>query len=77
MTLKKRLNRIESRRGGSFAFRPSVILISSPGGEAQGAILVHGGGGTVARYGDETEEAFLARIDRLGQVKVKLTDNSR
>ena len=77
MTLRKRVDRIEAQRGGSAPFRPSIILISSPGGEAQGAILVHGGGGTVARYEDETEEAFLARIDRLGQVKVALPDNSR
>lgn len=77
MTLKKRIDLIEAQRGSCASFRPSVILISSPGGEAQGAILVHSGGGTVARHDDETEAEFLARIDQIGQVKAVLPDNSR
>lgn len=61
MTMKKRIDHIEAQLGGGAPFRPSVIIVSSPGGEAGSAILVHGG--TISRHDDETEKAFIARAE--------------
>ncbi len=63
MTLKKRVDRIESQCGVCAPARPTVILVGSPGGEVQGAILVHGG--TIARREDETEKGFIQRAEAI------------
>lgn len=61
MTLRKRLNRLAAKRGMNVPEGPSVIYLTSPGGEARLALLV--GSGTVSRLDGETEKAFIKRTE--------------
>ncbi len=75
MTLRKRLDRLEAKRGAA-ALGPSVIFFCEPGtGEPLAAMLV--GGCTLTREDGETVEAFTARADAGGAGAVFLPDNGR
>ncbi len=61
MTLRKRLDRLEGKRGTA-ALGPSVIfLCSGETAEPLAAMLM--GGGSLTREDGETAEAFTARAD--------------
>jgi hypothetical protein len=60
MTLKQRIDQLESKRDTADA-GPSVIFLRAAEGEIRAAGFV-GGGGAVRMEG-ETESAFMARVD--------------
>ena len=61
MTLSKRIDRLEERRGTA-AHGPSLILLGcGKTGEPMAAMLL--GGGSLAREDGETAEAFTARAE--------------
>lgn len=59
MTLRRRLDRLEAKRGHG-GTGPVFITLHEAGGEAHGAIVVGGGG--YEREPDETESDFIARV---------------
>lgn len=64
MTLRKRIDRLEGKRGKA-ALWPSVIFFcSGETGEPLAAILM--GGGSLTREDGETAEAFTARAEAGG-----------
>jgi hypothetical protein len=75
VTLRKRLDRLEGKRGAA-ALGPCVIfLCEAETGEPLTAILL--GGGTLTRKDEETADAFTARASA-GQSKVAyLPENGR
>jgi len=75
MTLQKRLDRLEGKRGGAGA-GPSVIFICDAKTGEPGAALLVGGGG-LTRDAGETAEAFTARATAGAAVAVYLPDNGR
>ena len=75
MTLRKRLDRLEGKRGTA-ALGPSVIFFcSGETGEPLAAILM--GGGSLTREDGETAEAFTARAEAGAAGAVYLPDNGR
>ena len=75
MTLRKRLDRLEGKRGTA-ALGPSVIFFcSGETGEPLAAILM--GGGSLTREDGETAEAFTARAEAGAAAAVFLPDNGR
>lgn len=75
MTLRKRLDRLEVKRGAA-ALGPFVIfLCEAETGEPLAAMLM--GGGTLTREDGETVEAFTARADTGEAGAVFLPDNGR
>lgn len=76
MNLRKRLDRIEAKRGAHAPAGPSVIfLCDGATGEPLGAIIM--GGGSIRREPDETREAFEARASAGAPVAIHLPDNGR
>jgi len=75
MTLRKRLDLLEGKRGTA-ALGPSVIfLCSGESGEPLAAMLM--GGGSLPREDGETAEAFTARAEADAAGAVSLRDNGR
>lgn len=75
MTLGRRLERLESKRGTT-ARGPSVIFFCDPEtGEPLAAMLM--GGGTLTREDGETVEAFTARANAGAACAVFLPDKGR
>lgn len=76
MNLRKRLDRIEAKRGTNARAAPSVIfLCSAETGEPSSALIV--GGGTIGREPGESREAFEARASAGAPVTIHLPDNGR
>lgn len=61
--LRTRLDRLEAQRGGCAVAAPSVIYICEADGEAMAALFLGGSG--ASRLDDETEAAFIARLDEM------------
>ena len=59
MTLKKRLDRLEGKRGAAGAGPSVILLCNGVTGEPGGALMMGGGG--LAREACESVEAFTAR----------------
>ena len=75
MTLRKRLDRLEGKRGTA-ALGPSVVfLCEAETGEPLAAMLM--GGGSLTREDGETAEAFTARAEAGAAAAVFLPDNGR
>lgn len=76
MNLRKRLDRIEAKRGANAPAGPSVIfLCSAETGELSSAMIV--GGGSIQRNPGESREAFEARASAGAPVAIHLPDNGR
>lgn len=73
-TLRRRLDRLEGKRGGPDG-EPAVIFLCEAGGEARAALVT--GGGTLSREPNESEAAFIARASQAASVTVRLPDNGR
>ena len=67
MSLQKRLDRLEGKRGAASA-GPSVVLICDALTGEPGAALIPGGGGLI-READESAEAFTARAEALSNAQ--------
>ncbi|SEK80817.1 hypothetical protein SAMN05443999_102308 [Roseovarius azorensis] len=75
MTLHKRLDRLEGKRGAAGA-GPSVILIcDAVTGEPGGALLMGGGG--LTREAGECAEAFMARATAGASLAFHLPETGR
>lgn len=76
MSLRKRLDRIEAKRGERAPVGPSVILLcDGKTGEPVSAMFV--GGGSIRREPDESREAFEARASARAPVAIHIPDNGR
>ena len=67
MTLRKRLDRLEGKRGAAGAGPGLILLCDALTGEPGGA-LVQGGGG-LTREAGESAEAFTARAEALSNAQ--------
>lgn len=76
MTIRKRIERLETKRGKPAGDVPSVIfLCCGETGEPLGAILV--GGGSISREQNESREAFEARAMAGAPAALSLPANGR
>lgn len=76
MSLRRRLDRIEAKRGARAPAGPSVVfLCDGATGEPGAAIII--GGGTIRREPDESREAFEARASAGAPVAIHIPDNGR
>lgn len=60
MTIRKRIERLETKRGRSACTRPSVVFLCDAETGQPGAALIFGGG-SISREPGEMCEAFKAR----------------
>lgn len=75
MTLRKRLDRLEGKRGMAGA-EPCIILICDAVTREPGGALLMGGGG-LTREAGETAEAFTTRATAGASMALHLPDNGR
>ncbi len=66
MRLRRRLERLEVKRGITSVEGPRVIFLCSPGRGASVALMI--GGETLSRHDGETELAFMERVEAIHQV---------
>lgn len=76
MTLSKRLERLEGKRGQSADNGPCVVFIYAADSDEPGFALVKGGG-TITPEPGETREAFEARAMAGAPAAIHLPDNGR
>lgn len=75
MTLRRRLDKLEGKRGGAGAAPSVVFICEAETGEPLAAMLM--GGGSLTRENGETVDAFTARAVSGGADAVFLPDNGR
>jgi hypothetical protein len=66
-TLRRRLERLEGKRGAAVRGPSVIFLCSGETGEPLAAMLM--GGGTLTREDGETVEAFTARAEALSNAQ--------
>lgn len=76
MAIRKRIERLEAKRGKSTRAGPAVVfLVDAVSGEPKTAMLV--GGGSITREDGESREAFEARAMTSGPAALSLPGNAR